>query len=651
MESHDSKELNIPDYILLSIVGTGSFGDVWLAKDATGHFCALKIIFDRGKTKKLFLKEFQGLKTYLPISRSHPNLITILHVGISDDNSYYYYTMEIADNLLQNDVDEKLYEPLTLAQKISSSTKPFCISEFCKIAQQLCSAISFLHSNNLVHRDIKPSNIIFVDGVAKLADIGLITNVNDAKTYVGSHGYIAPEGPGKTTADVFSLGKCLYELLYGLSIDHFPEIPTIILKDKKSANTYVAFNKILNNACEPNPANRIKSGKVLYDNIKEASSSLNNSAHAIASDSKALKLSIYTLLILSIITFLFWFFYKYNQKGFSSINHNLKLEFLPQSNDENLLSFSNSNSTNKDSTKNIIHNPRKLKDLELHSPTDTNLPSNNKSIPLSPSLINQEKDLSETSNLKDPNFLTLSPDEKFSINLDSDHPKDKNFRWKKFDLNMIFVPDERNFFDDPKCSYEAAWVSSTEITNKQYQLVTKTLKSLDSKSDLLPVSSISWYEASSYCEKLTYIALENDIISPHFKFCLLSERLWEYCCLATSNYSYSFGDVITLENANFGNFSSNTYNINSSSKRSFEVGTYQPNIWGFYDMHGNVSEWTSENFSMNSGKGEKKSKNKIVKGGSFRSLAEHCKAKWQNHFSPNFKSETIGFRIALLRLK
>ena len=112
----------------------------------------------------------------------------------------------------------------------------------------------------------------------------------------------------------------MYELLYGLSIDHFPEIPTIILKDKKSANTYVAFNKILNNACEPNPANRIKSGKVLYDNIKEASSSLNNSAHATASDSKALKLSIYTLLILSIITFLFWFFYKYNQKGFSSIN-------------------------------------------------------------------------------------------------------------------------------------------------------------------------------------------------------------------------------------------------------------------------------------------------------------------------------------------
>jgi len=216
---------------------------------------------------------------------------------------------------------------------------------------------------------------------------------------------------------------------------------------------------------------------------------------------------------------------------------------------------------------------------------------------------------------------------------------------------MIFVPDDRNFFDDPKCLYDAAWVSSTEITNKQYQLVTKTLKSLDSKADLLPVSNISWHEASSYCEKLTSIALENDIISPHFKFCLLSERLWEYCCLATSNYSYSFGDVITLENANFGNFSSNTYNINSSSKRSLEVGTYQPNIWGFYDMHGNISEWTSENFSMNFDKREKKSKNKIVKGGSFRSLAGHCKAKWQNHFSPNFKSETIGFRIALLRLK
>ena len=57
----------------------------------------------------------------------------------------------------------------------------------------------------LIHRDIKPSNIIFVNGIPKLADIGLVAEQSEAKSFVGTEGFIPPEGPGTPRADIYSL--------------------------------------------------------------------------------------------------------------------------------------------------------------------------------------------------------------------------------------------------------------------------------------------------------------------------------------------------------------------------------------------------------------------------------------------------------------
>ena len=107
------------------------------------------------------------------------------------------------------------YKPRTLRHDLEQHGRlpiPDCV----QLGLSLATALTHLHEQGLVHRDIKPSNIIFVKGVAKLSDIGLVTEAGDTQSIVGTEGYLPPEGPGTPQADLFSLGKVLYEAVTGL---------------------------------------------------------------------------------------------------------------------------------------------------------------------------------------------------------------------------------------------------------------------------------------------------------------------------------------------------------------------------------------------------------------------------------------------------
>ena len=89
----------IPDHQLLVCIGGGSYGEVWLARNALGALRAAKVINRKSfEDDRPFEREFSGIERFEPISRSHEGLVDILQVGRQQD--YFYYVMELADAAL-----------------------------------------------------------------------------------------------------------------------------------------------------------------------------------------------------------------------------------------------------------------------------------------------------------------------------------------------------------------------------------------------------------------------------------------------------------------------------------------------------------------------------------------------------------------------
>jgi serine/threonine protein kinase len=253
----------VPEHRMLRRIGMGSSGEVWLARNALGTYRAVKIVRkDAFSSGQLFAQEFTGVARFEPVSRLHDGLMDILQVGVVEEAGYFYCVVELADDVQsgQSIVPEH-YVPRTLAYDLSKRRR-LPIGECVRNGAAIASALGFLHRHGLIHRDIKPSNIIFVNGFPKLADIGLVTAAFGPPSYIGTDGFIPPEGAGTPQADIFSLGKVLYQMSTGKDRNAYPELPAD-LKDCPEDRDLIRFNKIVVRACRSRPVRRYRSAEEL----------------------------------------------------------------------------------------------------------------------------------------------------------------------------------------------------------------------------------------------------------------------------------------------------------------------------------------------------------------------------------------------------
>jgi eukaryotic-like serine/threonine-protein kinase len=246
------------------VIGRGAYGEIWLARTVTGAFRAVKVVYrSTFETERAFLREFQGMSAFEPISRAHAGFVDILHVGRTAD--YLYYSMELADDhLAGRKTDVVNYEPRTLKSDLARH-KRLSADESIRLGLSLTEALEALHARGLTHRDIKPSNIIFIEDVPKLADIGLVA-ASGQQSFVGTEGYVPPEGPGTPRADIYSLGKLLYETCTGKDRLDFPEIDSQ-LSTRPDRERLLQLNHVLVKACANDPNKRYGSAAAMYRDL------------------------------------------------------------------------------------------------------------------------------------------------------------------------------------------------------------------------------------------------------------------------------------------------------------------------------------------------------------------------------------------------
>lgn len=244
----------------------GSYGKVWLARNAAGAWRAVKVIYQAkfGEDLAPFEREFNGVQKYQAISQKHPGL---LHVEfVSPKNAgFFYYVMELGDSLVPGwESVPAQYKPRNLVTVRSAlHRRRLPIRECLSIGLALCDAMEFLHQQGITHRDIKPENVIFVNGQPKLADLGLVTEIclpDGGGTLVGTPGYMPPlpERPGTVAADIYALGVVLYVISTGRQAGQFPEMATTLVSSEDPPE-FLPLNQVIMQACQPAPAARYAS--------------------------------------------------------------------------------------------------------------------------------------------------------------------------------------------------------------------------------------------------------------------------------------------------------------------------------------------------------------------------------------------------------
>jgi serine/threonine protein kinase len=239
---------DIPDFKIISCCGSGAYGDVWVADDRDGIRRAVKVLNKERLTNLGVLgREEKALRLFRSRVPEHPNLIKIFHSGETDP--LIYYVMELADN---SNPGGSQYEADTLESRLKK-TGALAEPEIMSLISGLADAIKCLHRNSIVHRDIKPSNILYVGGIAKLADIGLASSGDKSVSIAGTIHFIPPEKSTGFEADIYALGKVLYCAFTGLGVDKFPSLPED-LDSSRSAK----FNQIALKACSALQDERFK---------------------------------------------------------------------------------------------------------------------------------------------------------------------------------------------------------------------------------------------------------------------------------------------------------------------------------------------------------------------------------------------------------
>jgi formylglycine-generating enzyme required for sulfatase activity len=200
-----------------------------------------------------------------------------------------------------------------------------------------------------------------------------------------------------------------------------------------------------------------------------------------------------------------------------------------------------------------------------------------------------------------------------------------------------------------KVTVPAFYMGQSPVTQNQYQAVMgKNPSYFSHRGDNKPVELVSWNDAITFCRKLSQ--------QTGRKYRLPSEAEWEYACRAGTTTPFYFGESITTDLANCAGIPGNGVMAAKDNYRqkTTEVGSFPPNAFGLYDMHGNVWEWCEDVWHSNyegaptdgSAWTEGNNQERVLRGGSWNDITGICRSAFRYSSYAVCRDVVGGFRVA-----
>ena len=199
---------------------------------------------------------------------------------------------------------------------------------------------------------------------------------------------------------------------------------------------------------------------------------------------------------------------------------------------------------------------------------------------------------------------------------------------------------------------EGFYLGMYEVTQAQYVAVMtgnseglSTTPSHFSNNPNRPVERVSWDDAQVFLARLNEQQAGN--LPAGWSYVLPTEAQWEYACRAGTTTAYSWGNSITSSDANY------EQNIGHTT----DVGQYAANPWGFFDMHGNVFEWTADWYQeaypagnpVIDPTGPASGSSRVHRGGTWGLVGQDLRSAERHRYGPMNRHNSIGFRVSFQR--
>ncbi len=274
---HVSGALNgaATSYEIVEILGQGTYGTVFRARDVEGNFVVIKQLFDTGSAskedfdyqRKLFWREAEILQQI-----NHPEIVRFIE-RIPDAPTPPPGDLFLVMELVQGTTLRKVFDDFRLA----NNSQPFPPENAVAVGIEICEALHYLHTlpGQIIYRDLKPENVMW-DSVAakcKLIDFGTARFSDKSRRAtqgLGTEGYAPPElystrAEVTFSADVFTVGALMYELLTGET----PE-PKSTPRDFRGFDPQIppALQKIVLRALQIDPLQRYQSAGEMKDALQ-----------------------------------------------------------------------------------------------------------------------------------------------------------------------------------------------------------------------------------------------------------------------------------------------------------------------------------------------------------------------------------------------